>query len=115
MGATLILSIILIKIFIHQRDKKRWDERLKRSRAELERSERLLRDYEQYSKKYQLLKLMYDGDIDAKIATDNLGISSKELEDIVSKLLDEGFLKNVSNDELELTEKGIKYAKSFSN
>jgi len=115
LGAILIFSIILIKIFIHKRDKNRWDERLKRVRAQIEHSEKLLRDYEQYSKKYQLLKLMYDGDIDAKIATDNLGISTKELEDLVSKLLDEGFLKNVSNDELELTEKGIKYAKSFSN
>ena len=61
------------------------------------------------SKQYQLLRMLYLDDTDSESAINNLGISRNELESIVSKLVEQGYLCYVTKDELELTEEAIVY------
>lgn len=58
---------------------------------------------------YQLLKMMYFDDVDSEYVEKYLGISTDELKDAVDELVFLGFLKNTSDDEVELTEDAIEY------
>ena len=56
-----------------------------------------------------LLQMMYTSDISAETATEQLGISFEDLEKIVNELIQCEMLKALDDNEIELTEKGIKY------
>ena len=58
---------------------------------------------------FTLLQMMYTSDINAKTATDMLGITLEELEKIVDELIQCEMLRPLDNDEIELTEKAVKY------
>lgn len=62
---------------------------------------------------YQLLDMVYEDDIDAETVTEELGISMDELKAIVDALVKYGLLQYISEDEVEITEKGIEYIESF--
>ena len=64
-----------------------------------------------YDVQLQLLKMMYSDDVDAEIVVNNLGITRNQLKSIVAELVELGFLQFVSQDELEITEDGIKFIK----
>ena len=53
--------------------------------------------------------MMYSGDIDADHVISTMNISLAELESLVEDLVDIGFLKYNSDDEVELTSEGIGY------
>jgi hypothetical protein len=58
---------------------------------------------------YQLLKMMYIDDVDAEHVTNYLGITADELRTAVEELVFLGFLKQTTDDEVELTEDAIIY------
>ncbi len=58
------------------------------------------------------MKIMYSKDVDAEFVTDKLGISSNELRSLVDELVKRGLLRYTTDDEVELTEQGIKYIES---
>jgi len=62
-------------------------------------------------KQFQLLKMMYNDDVNIKHALDILEISENELMYIVDELVELGFLEYISDDEAEITEEGISYLK----
>ena len=62
-------------------------------------------------KQYQLLKMMYNDDVNIKRALNILELSENELMYMVDELVELGFLKYVSDDEAEITEEGISYLK----
>jgi len=55
------------------------------------------------------MKIMYSDDVDAKFATDELGISTETLKTLVDKLVKRGLLRYTSDNEVEITEQGIKH------
>jgi len=57
----------------------------------------------------QLLKMMYQDDIDDEFVTTTMDISHDELESLVGELIQLGFLQYCSNDEVELTKDGVFY------
>jgi len=57
----------------------------------------------------ELMKIMYSDDVDAKFATDKLGISTETLKTLVDKLVKRGLLRYTSDNEVEITEQGIKH------
>lgn len=63
------------------------------------------------AKKYQLLKMMYNDDVNVNLALNTLNISENELEYLVDELIDLGFVKYTADDEVEITEEGISYLK----
>ena len=66
-------------------------------------------EQEPTSKQYQLLRMLYLDDTDSEYAINTLGVSRTELESMVSKLVENGYLCYVTKDELELTEEAIVY------
>ncbi|EMR74589.1 PDK repeat-containing protein [Thermoplasmatales archaeon SCGC AB-540-F20] len=60
----------------------------------------------------ELMKIMHSKDVDAKFVTDKLDISSNELGSLVDELVKRGLLRYTTDDEVELTEQGIKYIES---
>jgi hypothetical protein len=62
-------------------------------------------------KQYQLLKMMYNDDVNIKRALNILELSENELMYMVDELVELGFLEYVSDDEAEITEEGISYLK----
>ena len=59
-----------------------------------------------------LIKIMYSEDVDSDFVTEQLGISFEELQALVDILVKHGLLRYSSEDELELTEKAIRYIES---
>lgn len=60
-------------------------------------------------KEYQFLEMLYEQDLDATQATELLQVSMNDLEYMVKRLLKFGLMKYVSEDEVELSQKGIDY------
>ena len=58
---------------------------------------------------FTLLQMMYTSDINAKTATDMLGVSLEELQKIVNELIQCKMLRSSGKDEIELTEKAVKF------
>ena len=80
---------------------------------QLSQQVQMLVDEEEHNEKqYQLLKMMYMDDVDSIHAVNTLGISENELNSLVEELVELGFLRYTSDDEVELTRKGIKQIKS---
>ena len=63
--------------------------------------------YEPTPKENMLLKLMYLDDVDSEFVKSKMRVTDKELQFIVGNLLVKGFVKQSSNDEIELTMEGI--------
>ena len=58
---------------------------------------------------FTLLQMMYTSDIDADMATKILRVPREELEKIVNELIQCEMLRALDEDEIELTEKAIRY------
>ena len=71
--------------------------------VEIERQTRI------YEKEYELLKLMFEKDMDAETAMHYLHISKEELDDMIRKLSKMEMLQFVSYDTLEITDSAISY------
>ncbi len=79
---------------------------------QLSQQVQMLVDQEEHDEKqYQLLKMMYNDDVNIKHALKILEISENELMYIVDELVELGFLEYISDDEAEITEEGISYLK----
>lgn len=79
---------------------------------QLSRQVQMLVDEEEHDEKqYQLLKMMYNDDVNIDYALNSLKISENELMYLVDELVELGFLKYTSDDEAEITEEGISYLK----
>jgi len=73
--------------------------------------QKLVEEEEHDEKQYQLLKMMYNDDVNVKLALNTLDISENELMYLVDELVELGFLEYISDDEAEITEEGISYLK----
>jgi len=71
----------------------------------------LVDEEEQDEKQYQLLKMMYNQDVNSEYAIKTLEISENELMYLVDELVELGYLKYTADDEAEITEEGISYLK----
>jgi hypothetical protein len=79
---------------------------------QLSRQVQKLVDEENHDEKqYQLLKIMYNDDVNVKCALNKLDISENELIYLVDELVELGFLEYTADDEAEITEEGISYLK----
>jgi hypothetical protein len=79
---------------------------------QLSRQVQMLVDEEEHDEKqYQLLKMMYNDDVNVDYALKTLEISENELMFLADELVELGFLKYISDDEAEITEEGISYLK----
>jgi PKD repeat protein len=77
--------------------------------SELEKNRHKTAEAEVETLLSELMKIMYSDDVDAKFATDQLGISAEKLKTLVDKLVKRGLLRYTSDNEVEITEQGIKY------
>jgi len=64
---------------------------------------------ERYEKEYELLHLLKSKDIDVDAALAILKVSEEELEHMVKRLMNLGFLEYADVDIVKITEKGMKY------
>ena len=63
--------------------------------------------YVSEQKRDELLKMMYYDDIDSDYVLNTMKISDDELESMVNELIELGYIRHSSNDEVELTMDGI--------
>ena len=63
--------------------------------------------YEPTAKENILLRLMYLEDVDSDFVKSEMRVTDLELQKIVNNLLNEGFVKESSSNEIELTADGI--------
>ena len=85
------------------------DKSIENIRNVIARSEMISRNPVSENRRSQLLKMMYQDDIDHELVTTTMGISHDELESLVDELIQLGFLQYCSNDEVELTKDGVFY------
>lgn len=76
-----------------------------------QRIQLMVEEEERDEKQYKLLKMMQLDDIDAEFVINNLGVTESELKTLVDELIERGFIQYVPNEEVELTEVGIRYIK----
>ena len=92
---------------------------IKKIDSRIQKMEDLYNQNEVFSKKYEpnakenmLLKLMYLEDVDSEFVKSEMRVTDKELQYIVNNLLEQGFVKKSSNNEIELTMEGIHHITS---
>jgi reverse gyrase len=79
---------------------------------QLSQQVQMLVDEEEHNEiQYQLLKMMYNDDVNLEYALNTLDLSEDELMYLVDELVELGFLKYISDNETEITEEGISYLK----
>jgi len=84
-----------------------FEKRIENVNEALNRAQTFSERYEYEQKIGQLLTMMYLDDIDADFVKNSMKISDDELESMVEKLIELGYLHYVSDDEVELTKDGV--------
>ena len=69
-------------------------------------------NYTPSQKQNMLLQMMYLDDIDSDFVRNKMGVSDKELENMVEELIKIGLLEYSSNNEVQLTDEAIYYITS---
>ena len=86
---------------------KKIDSRIQKMDDLYNQNEVFSKKYEPNAKENMLLKLMYLEDVDSEFVKSEMRVTDKELQYIVNNLLEQGFVKKSSNNEIELTMEGI--------
>ena len=76
------------------------------------RTQKIIDEFEQDEKRDQLLKMMYQDDVDEDFVKSSMNLPDNELNSLIEDLISRGFLQFVSGDEVELTRDGILYMKN---
>lgn len=98
----------LIRNRCHQKNEEDdFEERTENIRQVIARSEMISKNDGSEQRQNQLLKMMYQDDIDHEFVTTTMDISHDELESLVDELVQLGYLHYCSNDEVELTKDGV--------
>ena len=78
----------------------------------IQRTQKIIEDFEREEKTDQLLRMMYQDDVNEEFVKTSMNISEGELNSLIQDLVSKGFVQFVSGDELELTRDGILYMKN---
>ncbi len=78
----------------------------------ISKTQRIIDEFERDEQRDDLLKMMYQDDIDEDFVKTSMNISENELNSLIQDLISQGFLQFVSGDEIELTRDGILYMKN---
>ena len=78
----------------------------------IRKTEKLIQQDEIEEKQDKVLNMIYAEDIDAEQIIKNFDMSYDDLDKIVQDLLDAGYIKYISNNEVELTQQGVLYIKN---
>ena len=98
---------LLREKFREKSEKDNFEERIENIRQVIARSEMISKNDGSEQRRNQLLKMMYQDDIDHEFVTTTMSISHDELESLVDELIQLGYLQYCSNDEVELTKDGV--------
>lgn len=98
---------LLRKKYLEKSEKDNFEERIENIRQVIARSEMISKNDGSEQRRNQLLKMMYQDDIDHEFVTTTMDISHDELESLVDELVQLGYLHYCSNDEVELTKDGV--------
>jgi len=120
-GATGAMILLMVAVILQYKKNKTKNGKIREINDAIREVDRFIKaftdDYQNISvehagKKDQLLKMVYADDVDAASVTNALDISMPELESFVYELVDSGLMQYTSDDEVEITRKGIRHIKS---
>ena len=86
--------------------------KLKNIEQVITRTQKIIDEFERDEKRDQLLKMMYQDDVDEEYVKSSMNLPDNELNSLIEDLISRGLLQFVSGDEVELTRDGILYMKN---